>query len=290
MPCSWKMIDGRNRPTNLLRIGILMARGFRSPRKIARRLKLLPLAARFVRNWPQFMFHYSLGLVPDFPYILRNGARIQIGRGVNHVPIIEIFMRHDYGTIPDGATVLDLGANIGTFSIYAAITAHGATIYSYEPAPQYFQLLHHNVRLNGVERQVRCFDLALADSEGSRDLIIEPGGRPFPSLVQHDGDSGSSVRVPCTTLAEIMTANGIERIDLLKMDCEGAEYEILFGTSPDVLAKIVEIRMEIHNLGIEGCEPARLKDYLQSRDFVITRDEPFSPSEGTLWVRRHDPS
>src|SRR5262245_26686629 len=128
-----------------------MPEGFRSPRKIVRRLKLLPSAARCIRNWPRFMFHYSLGLVPDRPYHFRNGAKLQIDRGVDHVPIIEIFMRGDYGTVADGAVVLDLGANIGTFSVYAATSAKTVTVYAYEPVAQYFRRLRHNIQINGLE-------------------------------------------------------------------------------------------------------------------------------------------
>jgi hypothetical protein len=82
--------------------------------------------------------------------------------------------------------------------------------------------------------------------------------------------------------------NRIERIDLLKMDCEGAEYEILFGTPRDVLAKIAEIRMEIHDFGIAGCHPANLKEFLGSQSFAVTREVRTSAREGSLWFRRHD--
>jgi len=106
----------------------------RSPGKLARRLRLLPLVARDVENWPAFMYHYALGFVPTRAYEFRNGARLKIGRGVDHVPIIEIFLRRDYGTPPDDAVIVDLGANIGVFSIYATATARNARVYAYPPS------------------------------------------------------------------------------------------------------------------------------------------------------------
>jgi FkbM family methyltransferase len=264
-----------------------MPEGFRSPRKIARRLKLLPSAARCIRNWPQFMFHYLLGLVPDFPYRFRNGARLQIDRGVDHVPIIEIFIRGDYGTVADGAVVLDLGANIGTFSVYAATSAKKVTVYAYEPVAQYFRRLRQNIQLNGLDSRIRCFDVAVAGSNETRELFLEPPNRLFPSFVARGGNPGRSVRVSCTTLAEIIAANEIERVDILKLDCEGSEYDILYNAAPDVLDRIAEIRLEYHELGVAGCNSSGLRAFLESHNFVIIRHAATSPSEGSMWVRKY---
>lgn len=283
-------IDHRNRAIDLSGVEHAMTKRFRSLGKVGRRLKLLPAAVRYIRNWPQFVFHYSLGLSPKIPYIFRNGARIQIGRGVDHVPIIEIFMRHDYGSIPHGATVLDLGANIGTFAIYAATTANNAIVFAYEPAPRDFQLLRHNIRLNRLDEQIKCFDLAIGGSNGWRNLTMEPEGRLFPRLTRDDRDNESIIQVRCTTLTEIIAANDIKFIDLLKIDCEGSEYEILFDAPCEVFARIAEIRMEYHDLGVAGCDLTRLKNFLQSRGYVIIREMPSSASEGNLWVRRYESS
>src|SRR5215831_13569007 len=125
-----------------------MASGFRSPSRIARRLMLTPLVSRAVENWPSFMYHYALGSVPTAPYRFRRGPRLRIGRGVDHVPIIETFLRRDYGEIPRGSTIVDLGANIGTFAIYAATSATNVLVHAYEPAAEFFRLLQANVGLN----------------------------------------------------------------------------------------------------------------------------------------------
>jgi FkbM family methyltransferase len=201
-----------------------MARSFRSPAKIARRLKLTPLAARKLTSWPRFMFNYALGLVPEAPYEFRNRARIRIGRGIDHVPIIEIFLREDYGAVADGAVILDLGANIGTFSVYAATTARDVTIYAYEPMAEFYRLMKENIRLNRLDGAVKCFNSAVGSDTRVRELFVEGADLFFPSLVAPGGDGAArKVRVSCTTLADILDSNELQRIDLLKMDCEGAE-------------------------------------------------------------------
>jgi FkbM family methyltransferase len=262
--------------------------GFRTLSKIARRLRLAPLAARHLRNWPRFMVNYAWGAVPDAPYVFRNGARVRIGRGVDHVPIIEIFLREEYGRVADGAVVLDIGANIGTFSVYAGTSARGVTIYAYEPAAGFFALLGGNVRLNGLERQVKCFNLAVGADTRVRQLALESRTFSFPTLTPPAGDQGTrTVDVQATSLADILDGNALERVDLLKMDCEGAEYETLYGTPDQYLARIREIRMEYHQLPGERCNKEALAAFLQSRGYRITMVTP-AQTNGTLWARRHD--
>ena len=58
--------------------------------------------------------------------------------------------------------------------------------------------------------------------------------------------SATRIEVPCLTLDELIKSNGIAKIDFLKIDCEGTEYQILFGASADAIEKIDRIAMEIH--------------------------------------------
>ena len=260
--------------------------GFRSPSKIARRLRLTPLAARHIRNWPRFMVNYAWGAVPASPYVFRDGARLQIGRGVDHVPIIEIFLRQEYGAVADGAVILDIGANIGAFSIYAGTSARGVTIYAYEPTAEFFALLRDNVRANGLEGAVTCFNVAVAGETQVRELALESAAFSFPTLLPPAGDRVlRTVNVQTTSLADILDANALQRVDLLKMDCEGAEYEILYGTPEHYLNRIREIRMEYHRLPAERCNGEALAGFLESRGFRITMATPVQ-ANGNLWARK----
>lgn len=265
-----------------------MVKSFRSPAKVARRLKLTPLAARRIASWPRFMYSYTLGLVPSTPYAFRNRARLKIGRGVDHVPIIEIFLREEYGAVADGAVILDLGANIGVFSIYAATTARDVTIYAYEPMPDFFRLMEENVCLNGIEAAVKCFNSAVAGDANDRELYVEGTEFFFPTLLQPDDPRATrTVRVPCTTLVEILDSNNLPRVDLVKMDCEGAEYEILYNTPLSYFDRIGEIRMEYHNLDRGRSNVDALAAFLMERGYDIVRSRPTSPTNGNLWARKH---
>jgi FkbM family methyltransferase len=266
-----------------------MARSFRSPGKVLRRLRILPQAARKLKNWPAFVCNYALGFTPRKPYLLRSGAKVQIGRAVDHVPLIEIFLREDYGPIATGSVVLDLGANIGAFSVYAVTAAPGVVVYAYEPWPEFFQSLKGNLALNGHERAVHCFNYAVAGDAGSKDLHVAGTDFSFPTLVGATGpDRLNTQSVPCTTLPEILATNSLTRVDLLKMDCEGAEYEILYSTPLSVLRNITEVRMEYHDLDADERNVRQLKRYMADAGYALTCELPSSPTNGTIWLRRRD--
>ena len=264
-----------------------MPEHFRSPGKIARRLKCLPLAIKKIRNWPTFIFCYALGLRPKRAYLFRNGAQLMITRGVDHVPILEIFLNEDYGVIPDDSIVLDLGAHIGVFTIYATTTARNVVVYAYEPNPDSGKALRANVRLNQRNQTVHCFDAAVALETGPRKLYPGGGQFFFPSLVgATKGEDREQIVVPCVTLTEIMESNHLGHVDLLKMDCEGAEYEILYSTPPSHLERIAEIRMEYHNLDSDERHLEGLKRFFTGNGFTVTHLKPISGTNGTLWAKR----
>ena len=258
----------------------------RSPAKIARRLKLWPLAARVVENWPSFMYHYALGSVPAGAYEFRNGARIQIGRGVDHVPIIEIFLRQDYGTPPDDAVIVDLGAHIGVFAIYAAVTARNARVYAYEPMASFYRLMQDNVRLNCRADAISGFNCAVAGASTDRELYLGGTRFFFPTLIAPEGaESAARTPVRCTTLDDIVAVNALSRVDLLKIDIEGAEYEVLYRAR-GCFEQIHEIRMEYHT--IDGAERnvEGLKRFLTGRGYRITHERANTPTNGNLWAVR----
>jgi FkbM family methyltransferase len=264
-----------------------MAKNFRSPAKILRRLRLAPLAMRKIKTWPRFMCNYALGLVPLGAYEFRNGARIRIGRGVDHVPMIEIFLREEYGVVPDGAIVLDFGANIGAFSIYAATNARNVTVYAYEPMPGFFRLLQDNIRLNRAEDMIKAFNCAVGASTQPRELFTQGKGFLFPTLMATESAADiEKILVPCTTLADILESNRLRQVGLLKMDCEGAEYEILYETPASYFDRIERIRMEYHDLTGEGCNRDDLLEFLRSRNYRIVRNQANAQGNGIIWAHK----
>ena len=144
--------------------------------------------------------------------------------------------------MPPGATVIDVGANIGMFALYAAVEWRAGRVYAYEPFGESRALLARNAERNRVAAIVPLPE-AIAGRAGPRDLHMQ-GRHGVHSLF---GDSADAVRIECITLADAFARHDIARCDFLKLDCEGAEYEILLTAPADVLARIDRIAAEYHD-------------------------------------------
>ena len=256
---------------------------FRSPAKVARRLRVLPAAVRALSSWPRFVVNYAVGRVPARPYRFRTGARLKVTRGVEHLPVIEVFLRRDYGTVGDGWTVLDLGASVGVFALYATSAAAGVRVVAYEPSPAAFATLLENRALNAKAWEV--VNAAVGGDPGRRTLSVAVAGVHFPHLA--DGaQPEEAVEVACTTLAAALADHGLSVVDLLKADIEGAEYETFYRTHPETFARILRVRMEAHDLDDDTRNAAALGRFLEERGYRVTRLEPSGERIHNLWAER----
>jgi FkbM family methyltransferase len=126
-----------------------------------------------------------------------------------------------------GDVVIDGGANVGLFAL-AASTVVGATgaVHAVEAAPATAELLRRNVAMN-PGRPIEVHELALADREGELDFVTFEAGSGLSSFAP--AASGAVTRVRATTL-DALTAP-MARVDLVKLDLEGAELRALRGAS-----------------------------------------------------------
>jgi FkbM family methyltransferase len=168
-----------------------------------------------------------------------------------------------------GKTVIDIGANQGFFTLYAA--SRGARVFAFEPSKANFAVLRQNVEQNNLSDRVFCFDCAVSGSSGTATLYegLTRSGRFLSTTasIRDTNRGGTNVRAAVTTtlpLDEIFEKNKIETCDLLKIDCEGSEYQILPAVSKQTFAKIKNIAMEFH----EG-RPDELRSWLEAGGFEI---------------------
>jgi len=170
---------------------------------------------------------------------------------------------------------LDIGAHIGIFSVFAASQAPNVTVYSFEPEPENYRLLLKNIEMNHLGGKVHPLNQAVSDTSKSRKLIRSAdsvSAHSFSPSKFTDGEVRDSVEVNCTTLADIFKKYGIGRCDILKLDCEGEEYNILMSASDDILARISKIVAEYHD-GISEHIHNELTDFLITRNFEVKTKE-----------------
>jgi FkbM family methyltransferase len=248
-------------------------------------VRYIPRIVARVRNWPQFLITYMR--LSDRPavYRLRRGdTRILARSGVDVSTIAVIFIKEDYGADVGGRVIVDVGANIGVFALFAAADPE-ARVYAYEPVGATYGQLRQNVELNGLAGRVKTFNLGVTGRSERRAIHVSPHGSPFSTL--YGGDGAPTEEIECVGLETVFAENGIDRCDLLKLDCEGAEFEILFGAPPEVLGRIGRICVEYHEQSDhpEFRRPA-LVEHLARQGFRVTGEVRDEDNCGTLWLVR----
>ena len=152
----------------------------------------------------------------------------------------------------DGDVVLDIGANVGAISIMLAKKYPFIKIYSYEAHPVNYQSLLKNIEENNVSN-IEAFNYAVYSIDddlinislsytntGGSNSFIDPKSRPDIYSLEH-----SNIEVPTISLDSIIKNNNIEKIKLLKMDCEGAEFDIFEHS------KLIGEQTLVENMGVE---------------------------------------
>jgi FkbM family methyltransferase len=136
--------------------------------------------------------------------------------------------------------VVDIGGHIGSFSIFAS--SFGTSVITYEPVTENFNLLKKNVEINGYNVDIN--HLAVTDKEEEREIYIRPFNYGGSNLYQIHNDPDWKEMITCTTLEKIYEEKHLDHIDFLKLDCEGAEYDILNAFSKR--ESIKRIALEFH--------------------------------------------
>ncbi|MEE8586119.1 MAG: non-ribosomal peptide synthase/polyketide synthase, partial [Acidobacteriota bacterium] len=192
--------------------------------------------------------------------------------------------------LPEGAVVFDVGANIGMFTLFVSQHCPGVQLYSFEPLPPIFENLRENVERYGLP--VKLYPMGMSDQEREAEFTYyrrhsmmsgqsdyadpeleaevvkqsmrnaQASGAPGMEALLEMADQllegrfeGERHRCRLGRLSDLIRQEGIERIDLLKVDCQRAELDVLRGLEEEDWGKIDQIVMEVHDapgLATEG--------------------------------------
>jgi FkbM family methyltransferase len=150
----------------------------------------------------------------------------------------------DYFRLPqflpqDGAVVVDVGANVGLYTLLVSLLARDVVVHAFEPMPHPFERLVANCRFNDL-KGVRCQNVALSDSSGGRRRMYAADGSVAARALQGTFDEdvsrrapparrNSAIDVPEMRFDDYAASERIPRVHLMKIDVEGSEQRVLAG-------------------------------------------------------------
>lgn len=171
-----------------------------------------------------------------------------------------------------GMVVVDGGANVGYFTLLAAKLVGGSgRVYAFEPEPRNFDFLSRSVERNRVENVVLT-QSALSDRSGVENLFLDRSNFGEPSLRESNvSDPVGAVEVRTVTLDEFFARQPESRVDLIKLDTQGAEGLVLAGAEQVLAERTLRIVMEFCPWGLRnmGTDPIGLLGTLRAQDFEI---------------------
>lgn len=147
----------------------------------------------------------------------------------------EDIYRLEDGHLNRGGIVLDVGANIGTFSIYCA--SKGAEVLAVEPEPSNLEVLKANIEINNMQDKISVIEYGVSDFDGEAVIDNSGGGSTIK-----DGKDGTTISI--ISFDNLLKKYQIEEVDVLKVDIEGSERELILGASRDSMNKCNYITME----------------------------------------------
>jgi FkbM family methyltransferase len=166
---------------------------------------------------------------------------IKLSQGTQNGDPIGVFFEEVYKMFPTkDQTILDIGANIGDSSIYFALKGAKKVI-AIEPFPANYELAKKNIELNNLEQIINVYLASCSNKSGFLVVDNKKSGGSISLIPSRDG-----TKIPLFSLENILKQNNLDSA-VLKMDCEGCEYDSILNTDDRILKKFSTIIIEYHH-------------------------------------------
>jgi FkbM family methyltransferase len=188
-------------------------------------------------------------------------------------------------TLTEGMTVIDVGAHMGMYTLTASkLVGESGVVLALEPSTREFQRLTFHVTLNDL-KNVRCFQIAASSSFGEATLKIgsewNSGHNTFGEFFNESVKMLREERVPTQTVDALVAGQGLERVDFIKIDVEGHEFQVLAGAVETISRFRPRILIEVfeETLRRQGACVEAVLGFLTAHDYALNE---FSDANGEL--------
>lgn len=193
-----------------------------------------------------------------------------------------IYFKLEYHLDRSSLTIIDAGANVGMFSLFAASRAPKSKIIALEPFERSRRRLESHILNNNLGDRISVRSWALASRDGERRIDDSPDVPDISRALLDEDVENRGAAIPSISLTSLLIQEGIERVDFLKLDIEGSEHEVLLSTPRETLEKIRTIGMEYHFLKLKP----RLFKALIDAGFRLIDDRRTLPDNGVAHFQR----
>lgn len=208
--------------------------------------------------------------------VLPDGERVRLSARYRHVT----WNPHEYralrAVVRPGTTVLDVGANVGAYTLlFATWVGDRGRVFAFEPAPDACDGLRTHVTLNGFDDRVTVVEAAVAATAGDAPFAIHPSGGAS-SLALSSVDGATHVRVRTETIDDVCRQHALLPA-VIKIDVEGAELEVLEGARNTLALPGLHVFVEFHPASWRNSGIARedVEKELHAQGFTV---EPLDPA------------
>jgi FkbM family methyltransferase len=221
-----------------------------------------------VRRLPKTLFvkshAYLAPILPDRHLALPvPGGRIYLNVKESPMMLARAFRLYEVGKVRAikallrlGETFIDVGANKGDFTVLAAsIVSAAGKVLSFEPEPTNCYWLRKSIRLNGYHN-IALHEMALSDTDGEVNLYLGEKSGWHTLLPGKPRRDRGVIHVARRALDTVLEETGQEKVDMIKIDVEGAELEVLRGAIRTLSSnKGIRLLLDIHpKLGVDPRE------------------------------------
>jgi FkbM family methyltransferase len=225
-----------------------------------------------------------LGLirVPYFLHRIRNGSRqySMLARPTTTsmadlFVLREVLVDEDYSEVlpllRQNVRLVDVGANLGSFTVWLHSVLAVREAFCFEPEPDSFRLLRFNLAVNSCT-SAQPLECAVGGEERTMQLALKASSPGGTSLYSSESSSGEGHAVKVLAFEQwLSTVKG--DFDLLKLDCEGAEWEILRRTDPAVFERFRVVVAEVHSDPENKQSPAEFRQVMEGLGFRTVRSD-----------------
>lgn len=180
--------------------------------------------------------------------------------------------------LPEKPVVIDIGANVGYFALLLLSKKPQTTLLAYEPVKINYQQLERHQHINpALKDKFHIFNMAVTGTYYEYIDIYLESDENHSAIASinssFDSKNNNSIKVPALTLEQVITNNGLDMVDLVKLDCEGSEYPIIYETPVAVWRKINGLVIEVHQLDNEKQHLHYLENYLNQLGYHTTHQK-----------------